>query len=106
MFPNKQNYNANEKLLLTKKIVCECKFFYVDYKENKRGRFLKISEKDSVAKRTIIVPAEAIKELADILREVAEDPELAKACAEKEAAGEAKAADADFEEPGTIPGEE
>lgn len=70
MFPNKNNYNANEKLILTKKIVCECKLFYVDYKENKRGRFLKISEKDSATKRTIIVPSEAIKELSTILEEV------------------------------------
>ena len=50
MFPKQNNYNANEKLILTKKIVCECKLFYVDYKENKRGRFLKISEKDSATK--------------------------------------------------------
>lgn len=70
MFPNKNNYNANEKLILTKKIVCESKLFYVDYKENKRGRFLKISEKDSVTKRTIIVPSEAINELSTILDEV------------------------------------
>ncbi|MBQ7556188.1 DNA-binding protein [bacterium] len=71
MFPKQNNYNANEKLILTKKIVCECKLFYVDYKENKRGRFLKISEKDSATKRTIIVPAEAIQELSGILQEVA-----------------------------------
>ena len=31
---------------------------------------MKISEKDSATKRTIIVPAEAIKELSDILQEV------------------------------------
>ena len=85
MFPKQNNYNANEKLILTKKIVCECKLFYVDYKENKRGRFLKISEKDSATKRTIIGPAEAIKELSDILQEVvALGNEEAKATEEKE----------------------
>ena len=85
MFPKQNNYNANEKLILTKKIVCECKLFYVDYKENKRGRFLKISEKDSATKRTIIVPAEAIKELSDILQEVVSlGNEEVKATEEKE----------------------
>lgn len=70
MFPKQNNYNPSEKLILTKKILCECKLFYVDYKENKRGRFLKISEKDSLTKRTIIVPAEAIGQLAEILAEI------------------------------------
>ena len=70
MFPKQNNYNPSEKLILTKKILCECKLFYVDYKENKRGRFLKISEKDSLTKRTIIVPAEAIGQLAEILQEI------------------------------------
>ena len=46
---------------------------------------MKISEKDSATKRTIIVPAEAIKELSDILQEVvALGNEEAKATEEKE----------------------
>lgn len=68
--PNKPNYNTAEKLLLTKRLVCDYKIFYIDLKENKRGRFLKISEKDSASKRTIIVPFEAIGELSETLKEV------------------------------------
>jgi hypothetical protein len=97
MFPKQNNYNPSEKLILTKKILCECKLFYVDYKENKRGRFLKISEKDSLTKRTIIVPAEAIGQLAEILQEIVKMGDIEP---QKEQPEESKPAE------GSLPGEE
>ncbi|GEM_PF-1782750 len=62
-----ENKERNETILLAKKILAYHKLFYLDYKENRRGRFLKITEKDGRFRKTVIVPEEAIRALGEII---------------------------------------
>ena len=52
----------------TEKIAFERKLFFLDLKENQRGRFLKITEDVGGRRNTIILPTEAFSEFADALR--------------------------------------
>ncbi len=61
--------------LHTEKIVAERKTFFLDLKENDRGRFVKITEDVRGRRDTIMVPVEILEEFIDALddiREVAE----------------------------------
>ncbi|KAG9458556.1 hypothetical protein H6P81_003064 [Aristolochia fimbriata] len=51
---------GNDVELLCKTLQVEHKLFYFDLKENPRGRYLKISEKTSATRSTIIVPVSGI----------------------------------------------
>ncbi|MCK5851539.1 hypothetical protein KAH27_00800 [bacterium] len=64
--------SRDEDVLLTEKVHAFNKFFYVDYKENQRGRFLKITEKDGRFRSTIIVPEEAVDDMAKLLTKISE----------------------------------
>jgi PurA-like ssDNA and RNA-binding protein len=62
--PSPNNYAT---LLTTEKFATGRKLFFIDMKENHRGRFLKITE-DVVGRRnTIVVPMEAVREFAAAL---------------------------------------
>jgi len=76
-------HSRNENLLLTEKVHAFHKFFYVDYKENQRGRFLKITEKDGRFRSTIIIPEEAVDDLAKVLTKISEQFEPAERTADK-----------------------
>lgn len=52
--------------LLCKTLQVEHKLFYFDLKENPRGRYLKISEKTSATRSTIIVPVSGIVWFLDL----------------------------------------
>jgi hypothetical protein len=62
-----------EHVLMTRKVIASQKMFYLDLKENQRGRFLKITEKDGRFRSTVIIPDEALPEVAAILQDVAAD---------------------------------
>jgi hypothetical protein len=62
-----------EKLLYTEKVLGQYKLFYIDYKENKRGRFLKVTEKDGRFRSTIIIPEEALEEFAVVINKVIQE---------------------------------
>ncbi|KAJ6430793.1 hypothetical protein OIU84_018325, partial [Salix udensis] len=51
---------GNDVELMCKTLQVEHKLFYFDLKENPRGRYLKISEKTSATRSTIIVPFSGI----------------------------------------------
>lgn len=57
---------GNDVELLSKTLQVEHKLFYFDLKENPRGRYLKISEKTSATRSTIIVPSNGISWFFDI----------------------------------------
>jgi hypothetical protein len=65
--------SRNENVLLNEKVHAFHKFFYVDYKENQRGRFLKITEKDGRFRSTIIIPEEAVDDMAKLLTKISEE---------------------------------
>jgi len=75
--------SRNENILLTDKVHAFNKFFYVDYKENQRGRFLKITEKDGRFRSTVIIPEEAVDDLSKLLSKISEDFSPAERTAEQ-----------------------
>uniref|UniRef100_A0A6N2MIY7 Transcription factor Pur-alpha 1 n=1 Tax=Salix viminalis TaxID=40686 RepID=A0A6N2MIY7_SALVM len=56
---------GNDVELMCKTLQVEHKLFYFDLKENPRGRYLKISEKTSATRSTIIVPFSGISWFLD-----------------------------------------
>ncbi len=52
---------------MTEKIVADRKIFFLDLKENERGRFLKITEDVNGRRDTIMVPVEAFQDFAQAL---------------------------------------
>lgn len=57
---------GNDVELVSKTLQFEHKLFYFDLKENPRGRYLKISEKTSATRSTIIVPISGIVWFLDL----------------------------------------
>ncbi|CAA0829037.1 Transcription factor Pur-alpha 1 [Striga hermonthica] len=57
---------GNDVELLCKTLQVEHKLFYFDLKENPRGRYLKISEKTSATRSTIIVPSNGVAWFLDL----------------------------------------
>lgn len=57
---------GNDVELVSKTLQFEHKLFYFDLKENPRGRYLKISEKTSATRSTIIVPVNGIPWFIDL----------------------------------------
>ena len=59
--------------LLSRKFEVESKLFYLDFKENPNGRYLKITEKSGDKRSFIIVPegglGSFVKELSDMVTE-------------------------------------
>lgn len=53
--------------LASEKVTVERKIFFLDLKENNRGRFLKITEDVGGRRDTIMLPAEAFQDFADAL---------------------------------------
>lgn len=54
--------------LYTEKIEVDRKIFFVDLKENDRGKYLKITEDVGGRRDTIIVPISAVSQLAEALQ--------------------------------------
>eukprot|EP00250_Pteridium_aquilinum_P012345 c20670_g1_i1 orf=583-1428(+) len=54
--------------LISKTLQVEHKIFYFDLKKNNNGRYLKISEKVSGSRSTIIVPASVIRTFVDLFQ--------------------------------------
>ncbi len=64
--------------LMCKTLQVDHKLFYFDFKENPRGHYLKISEKTSGSRSTIIVPMAGVVWFVDLFNYYAngEDPEF------------------------------
>ena len=58
--------------IASEKIVNERKIFFLDLKENQRGRFLKITEDVGGRRDTIMLPAAAFKDFAEALERLIE----------------------------------
>ncbi len=59
-----------DRVLASEKVVAGRKIFFLDYKENNRGRVLKITEDVSGRRDTIMVPDEALDDFADALERI------------------------------------
>jgi hypothetical protein len=62
-----------EEELRSEKIQVERKLFFLDLKENQRGKFLKITEDVGGRRDTIIIPASGLPEIVEVLQEMIED---------------------------------
>ena len=58
--------------LASEKIAVERKIFFLDLKENQRGRFLKITEDVGGRRDTIMLPASAFRDFAEALTRLVE----------------------------------
>ena len=58
--------------IATEKVTIERKIFFLDLKENQRGRFVKITEDVGGRRDTIMLPAEAFKDFLEALERLIE----------------------------------
>jgi len=58
--------------IATEKLAIERKMFFIDLKENQRGRFLKITEDVGGRRDTIMLPAEAFNDFVEALKRLVE----------------------------------
>ena len=62
----------NQEVLHTEKIIADRKIFFLDLKENARGRVVKITEDVSGNRDTIMVPAEILGDFIEALTDIKE----------------------------------
>ena len=62
----------NQEVLHTEKILADRKIFFLDLKENARGRVVKITEDVSGNRDTIMVPAEILGDFMEALTDIKE----------------------------------
>ena len=72
MFENTDSTYQHHQPLLTEKIITDRKVFFIDLKENNRGRFLKITEDVRGRRDTIMLPIEHLDEFIDALKKMQE----------------------------------
>lgn len=70
MNTNSSSSSPNFDPLLTEKIVIDRKIFFLDLKENQRGRFLKVTEDVGGRRDTIMIPEQALPEFASALQRI------------------------------------
>ena len=66
---------AHHAPLYTEKVMADRKIFFMDLKENDRGRFVKITEDVRGRRDTIMLPVEALDDFLDALNRVADHEE-------------------------------
>lgn len=57
--------------IASEKVISDRKTFFIDLKENNRGRFLKITEDVGGRRDTIILPVSALSEFVAALQQIA-----------------------------------
>jgi hypothetical protein len=73
--PDMINSNTSQRTdepLASEKILVDRKVFFLDLKENQRGRFLKITEDVSGRRDTIMLPASGFQEFVEALSRIVE----------------------------------
>jgi hypothetical protein len=68
--PDNPTYHAAP--IASEKIVSERKIFFIDLKENNRGRFLKITEDVAGRRDTIMLPIQVLPEFLEALQRIGE----------------------------------
>jgi hypothetical protein len=63
---------VDQEILHTEKILADRKIFFMDLKENQRGRVVKITEDVSGNRDTIMVPAEILGDFIAALTDIKE----------------------------------
>ena len=68
----RREYPPKTLPIATEKVFAERKTFFLDLKENDRGRFLKITEDNQGRRDTIMLPATAFKDFVESLARLIE----------------------------------
>jgi hypothetical protein len=71
-YPDRPDRPPPQPPIATEKLSIERKIFFLDLKENQRGRFLKITEDVGGRRDTIMLPAEAFKDFMEALERLIE----------------------------------
>jgi hypothetical protein len=70
------NQNSGERMgsepIASEKVLIDRKMFFLDLKENQRGRFLKITEDVGGRRDTIMLPAPAFRDFLEALQRLVE----------------------------------
>jgi PurA ssDNA and RNA-binding protein len=69
---NSNTSQRTDEPLASEKIQVDRKVFFLDLKENQRGRFLKITEDVSGRRDTIMLPASGFQEFVEALSRIIE----------------------------------
>ena len=67
---NSNSPHRTDDPLASEKIQVDRKIFFLDLKENQRGRFLKITEDVGGRRDTIMLPASALQEFVEALTRI------------------------------------
>jgi hypothetical protein len=59
-----------DNIIAAQELQIERKHFYIEFRENERGRFLRITEEAHGRRNTIIVPSTGLEEFSATLNEV------------------------------------
>ena len=59
-----------EETLFTKKIITRNKAFFLDFKKNENGKFLKVTESTGDKRSFVFIPEEGLKEFNDTLTDI------------------------------------
>lgn len=59
-----------DNIIATKELQVERKHFYIEFRENERGQFLRITEEAHGRRNTIIIPSTGLDDFLDTLEEV------------------------------------
>ena len=59
-----------DNIIATQEVQVERKFFFIEYRENDRGRFLKIIEDSHGRRNTIIIPSTGLAEFTNAVTAV------------------------------------
>ncbi|MBV9998595.1 MAG: PUR family DNA/RNA-binding protein [Verrucomicrobia bacterium] len=69
---NSDESHRSDDALVSEKIQVDRKVFFLDLKENQRGRFLKITEDVSGRRDTIMLPASGLQSFVEALHRIVE----------------------------------
>ena len=72
MFDYDQGQRRSDPPLHSEKLMTERKTFFLDLKENDRGRFIKITEDVRGRRDTIMVPIEILQDFSEALDRISE----------------------------------
>ncbi len=67
-----QGQRRSDPPLHSEKLVSDRKIFFLDLKENERGRFIKITEDVRGRRDTIMLPIELLQDFAEALERIGE----------------------------------
>lgn len=69
-FRRERGAAMGEETLFSKKIITRSKAFFLDFKKNDNGKFLKVTESTGDKRSFVFVPEEGLKEFSETLAEI------------------------------------